>query len=267
MIIYKATNLINNKIYIGQTVHTLEKRRNQHERSHRYKGTCNLIFARAIKKYGKENFSWEVIDTATTLEELNTKEEYWIAKLNSLAEDGYGYNDKRGGNNHAHSERTKRKISESQRGSLNHAYGKKGVLNPRSKRVLNLTTNVIYESSNMCAIELGLSCSHICAVCRGERGSVGGFIFRYIDSEGSIIQPKQITKPRDIKRVVNVYTNEVFDNCKLAVASVGRKVASNLSNGLKRGNGVCYFANILWCYEEVKLNDPGRLNGQGNTNS
>ena len=232
-------------------MHSLKKRKNQHERSYRYSHSKDFIFARAIKKYGKENFTWEIIDTAETLEELNQKEEMWISKLNSLVSSGLGYNEKRGGNNHKHSERTKIKISKSQRGELSHMYGKTGNLNPRSKKVININTGKIYESANLCAKELGLSLTHICANCRGERGSVKGFIFRYVDSNNEIIIPDNVTEKRDIKRVINVDTGEVFNDCKKAVESIGYKVASNLSNKLKKENGICYFANFLWKYEDV----------------
>ena len=59
MIIYKVTNIINNKIYIGQTIHSLNIRKSQHERSHEY--GYKTAFSNAIKKYGKENFIWEII--------------------------------------------------------------------------------------------------------------------------------------------------------------------------------------------------------------
>ena len=251
MVIYKATNIINNKIYIGQTVQALEKRRKAHERAHRYKNSKDMIFAKAIKKYGKENFTWEIIDTASSLDELNQKEEYWISKLNSLAENGCGYNDKRGGNNHKHSERTKSKISKSQTGELNHAFGKTGNLNPTSKRVININTGKIYESANICSKEEGLSYSHICAVCRGDRATTGGFSFRYLNSNNEIIPPQKTTLQR-VRRIKNVTTGDVFPNCKEAVKSVERTCASNLSNLLLKNNGVCYFRGCIWCYEDVE---------------
>ena len=60
MIIYKETNMINGKVYIVQTTKTLERRKIEHF-------TCSLNnyydthFYRAIKKYGKDNFIWNVI--------------------------------------------------------------------------------------------------------------------------------------------------------------------------------------------------------------
>lgn len=85
MIVYKITNLINNKIYIG---------RDKHERS-TYYGSGKLIIA-AIKKYGKENFKKEIIDKASTIEELNEKEIFWIEKLEARNL-SIGYNLQKGG--------------------------------------------------------------------------------------------------------------------------------------------------------------------------
>ena len=71
-IIYKCTNLINGKIYIGQTIKKLEVRRKEHERDSK-KGR-GYYFANAISKYKEENFQWEIIDSASSMKELNYKE-------------------------------------------------------------------------------------------------------------------------------------------------------------------------------------------------
>lgn len=102
MIIYLVTNLINNKLYIGQTVRALKKR----WLCHQLKG--DALF-NAIQKYGAENFSIIELDNALTIEELNEKEIYWIKFLNTVAP--YGYNIRLGGNGGGHlSEETRRKI-------------------------------------------------------------------------------------------------------------------------------------------------------------
>lgn len=89
MIIYKITNLINQKIYIGQTIRTLEERFGEHRRS-----THEFHLHNAIRKYGPQNFTAEIIDTATSRDELNEKEIYWI---NYYKSDITGYNMKPGG--------------------------------------------------------------------------------------------------------------------------------------------------------------------------
>ena len=56
-VIYKVTNSINGKVYVGKT-YNFEKRK----REHIYDIEDNLPFHRALKKYGIDNFVWEIID-------------------------------------------------------------------------------------------------------------------------------------------------------------------------------------------------------------
>ena len=88
-VIYKATNLINGKMYIGKT-YNFEKRK----REHLYDIDNELPFHRALKKYGVENFKWEIIDKAVSDKEIKEKEIYWIKKLNTCihSKDSQGYN-------------------------------------------------------------------------------------------------------------------------------------------------------------------------------
>lgn len=89
MFIYKISNNINNKVYIGQTIRPIEERFKRH-----INDAINYIldthFARAIRKYGKENFYIEEIDRANNQEELNLKEQYWIRYYDSI---NNGYNE------------------------------------------------------------------------------------------------------------------------------------------------------------------------------
>jgi len=94
MFIYKITNLINNKIYIGQTTKTLDERLIRHFVDARYRQNTHIL--KAIKKYGKENFIIEKLEKCNFLEELDKREIYWIKKLNSKNRD-IGYNITDGG--------------------------------------------------------------------------------------------------------------------------------------------------------------------------
>lgn len=73
--IYKITNKINGKFYIGQSV-DIERRFMEHKTPH---GTITSIKL-AMRKYGKENFLFEVIEECSD-EDLNEREMYWIATL------------------------------------------------------------------------------------------------------------------------------------------------------------------------------------------
>jgi len=87
MIIYKATNKITNKIYVGQTTHTLDKRIKNHIKESKI--YSNRPFMLSINKYGVDNFIFETIDSANNLDELNDKEIYWIDFYNSVSPNGY----------------------------------------------------------------------------------------------------------------------------------------------------------------------------------
>ena len=118
MIIYKITNNINGKIYIGQTIETLYKRWNRHC-SDSNKNT--MAITRAIKKYGKENFSIQKICDCSDQNQLDNSEKYYISFFNSRLPNGY--NILEGGNGGSLLKETKDKISKRLKGvpkSLDH---------------------------------------------------------------------------------------------------------------------------------------------------
>ncbi len=81
MIIYKTTNLVNGKSYIGKTVREWNG----------YLGSGKIIL-RAIEKYGREYFKREILERCSR-EELSEREIYWIAKLKpdyNIAKGGEG---------------------------------------------------------------------------------------------------------------------------------------------------------------------------------
>jgi group I intron endonuclease len=110
MIIYKATNLINNKIYIGKTVYTLKKRKRRHILDAVNKRNKMLIAA-AIRKYGEENFTWETVDRCLFTESLIELEKYYIKKFDSMVPRGYNVTPGGDGGGYIPSEETKKKLS------------------------------------------------------------------------------------------------------------------------------------------------------------
>lgn len=95
-VIYKITNTINNKIYIGQTVITEPKRWQQHiwYAKNDPNKDC-VILCNAIRKYGAESFKREIIETVDN-NLLNKQEQYWINYYNSCDKE-IGYNISLGG--------------------------------------------------------------------------------------------------------------------------------------------------------------------------
>ena len=92
--IYKITNKINGKAYIGQSVH-IEERWKQHQNHY-----SNSLIYQAIQKYKVENFIFEVLEECNNDPNiLNCREEYWINYFNTVIPNGY--NRTPGGNQHS----------------------------------------------------------------------------------------------------------------------------------------------------------------------
>lgn len=149
MYVYKITNKINHKVYIGQTINEPEQRFKRHI-TDAIHGKLDTYFARAIRKYGEENFELEIIDVAETKEDLTSKELNWIQFYNSIDKDR-GYNCSPGGypcggNTYAGIDnvsmsKIKEKLSLSKRGEKN----------PHSKKVSakDISTNEVYLFDSM----------------------------------------------------------------------------------------------------------------------
>lgn len=117
MIIYLITNLINGKVYIGQSI----------KNDKNYLGS-GLLVLKAIKKYGKENFKKTILKKCNSIKELNSLEAYFIGSHDSLSPNGY--NISFGGiGKGSTSESTRRKMSKSHigihRGEKHPLFGKK----------------------------------------------------------------------------------------------------------------------------------------------
>lgn len=112
MLIYKVTNKINGKIYIGQSKQSLKKRIIDHYHDCD-KSNDTTYFHNALRKYNKEDFIWEIIeDDIQTQEELDAKEIYYIS-LYKATDRNIGYNLKSGGfGGGTNCESTKVKIGE-----------------------------------------------------------------------------------------------------------------------------------------------------------
>ena len=120
MHIYKITNLTNGKIYIGQTIQKNPKMRWYSHLADARAGKQNHLY-HSIRKYGESQFQWEIIDHAISLEDLNSKEEYWLAEYKKISD---VYNLREAGGNKRHSPESIEKMRQSQK--LRHATNKVG---------------------------------------------------------------------------------------------------------------------------------------------
>lgn len=91
--IYKITNTINNKVYIGKTTKTVLERWQEHKNEYTRTRSNKRPLYDAMRKYGIDNFSIEEIEECT-IKELSEKEQYWISVYDSYHN---GYNATKGG--------------------------------------------------------------------------------------------------------------------------------------------------------------------------
>lgn len=213
--VYMHTNKINGKKYIGITSQKPEYRWSNGEG---YRG-CPYLY-HAIKKYGWDVFSHEILFSGLELQEAEQKEIELIAEHKSNQKE-YGYNVSNGGNCQGKmSEETKRKISDTlkgrqfteehrkkksqaQMGERNHRFGKhhtkdeiekirkaniehpnRGAIPPRKVNQYDLQGNFIKTWNRMGDIkrELGIRHCNISDCCRGRQKTSGGYIWRYWQS-------------------------------------------------------------------------------------
>jgi group I intron endonuclease len=122
--IYKITNLINNKIYIGSTC-SFKNRKSKHKNKKN-----NTLISRSIFKYGWENFLFEILEYCEN-EILIERENYYFDKYKPFKNNN-GYNllrnaESNGWIGHHHTEESKKIMSEKKKGTIPWNKGKKGV--------------------------------------------------------------------------------------------------------------------------------------------
>lgn len=121
MYIYKITNILNGKMYIGQTISKVSTRWSQHIHA-AFKNRSNSLIALAIKKYGKESFNVETIEICDHIEQLNIREQELIKQHNTLSPNGYNLDS--GGKNNIMHQSTKDKISKIMTGKKRGSFSK-----------------------------------------------------------------------------------------------------------------------------------------------
>lgn len=220
--VYKHTNLINNKVYVGITKQKVADRWGKDGSN--YKNSPH--FWQAIQQYGWNNFSHEIIQEDLTKEQACLLEKELIKKFNSQNSD-YGYNITEGGDCPSMTEETKEKISKAMMGNKNGlgkpcskekakkisetqkgrqfteehkqklSLAKKGSHHKspseetrkkisdskKKKPVYCEELNKIFPSIQECARELNIEATSICAVCKGKHKTTHGFHFSYYTEE------------------------------------------------------------------------------------
>lgn len=228
MFIYKITNKINGKIYIGQTINSINLRWQQHLSKNE---NCRVL-KRAINKYGKENFIIEEIDGANNLSELNYLEKHYILTLDSLSPKGY--NLREGGSNGGKcSEDTKKKMSEAQkkwkRPPRNPEKEKNRIKKLKEavcRKIVDCSTGRIYKSIKECSLDLDIPASNISFALKNKNSLCRGKFFKYFKEwDGRIIKEKISGKgayqSKKLRKIYCINNKQVYKNIKEASNNLG----------------------------------------------
>jgi group I intron endonuclease len=111
MLIYKITNLVHGRVYIGQTIQSNPKMRWYSHWDYVRKGRKSYLYD-SMRKHGMNNFSWEIIDRASSVDELNKLEAKWLDYYRSIGE---VYNNREAGGNKLHSVESIKKMRQKQK--------------------------------------------------------------------------------------------------------------------------------------------------------
>ena len=235
--VYKITNKINNKCYIGLTKHP-EKRWNEHIKKSFYKSdTYNYLLQTEIREYGKENFTFIILHSNI----INKKDGLILEQLeinnnNSTIDFGHGYN------------KDKRKVRNKPCAEVD---------------IFGNIIKTFYSTHNAAEYYGDVSYfSKIACVCRGEVNSDNGKIFRYLDKNGKIINVNTNRRVRRIKvcaiNALDLNDIQYFDSILTASLKTGcnRQSIQKCIYGSKRYTTV---GNKIWRkiddYNNIIIND------------
>lgn len=189
----------NSKFYIGQTIQKLRERIYKHCK---YNNKCSKL-RNAIQKY--KEFKVSVLEENLTIGQLNSFEGYYIRLFNSNGKDGY--NLESGGNNKTHSEETKNKMSESQKGKRLSEETKKKLSEVNKGKKPSEETRKKLSEAGKCKI---ISEKTKKKMSESKKGNINGS-----------------------KKVKSVPDNKIFNSCKEAAAyyNIDKKSFNKYYNG------------------------------------
>lgn len=203
--IYKIVNDINNKIYIGKTTFSIERRWQEHSKDYKKLSQQHRPLYSAMQKYGIEHFHISLIEECNLLE-LDQRERYWIESYNSFIN---GYNATIGGDGKPYADYgiilqlwqegynkiSIRKITGYSDSTIYQALkdiplqerllrNKITMQNLYSKPVKQLSKDGevlhVYSSTKEAAKMTGCQSNHIQEVCNNKRKTTGGYKWAYL---------------------------------------------------------------------------------------
>jgi len=220
--IYKIENLVNGKVYIGQTAMKAKYRKTTHFNALEGNRHPNKHLQRAWNKYGRENFKFQIIEKVN-INKLDDREIYWIRYYKNKA--GVYNLDSGGNKNKKLSKESKEKMSLAVKQRLKNPYylnilkenarKNRGANNCNAKRVICINTGEVFDTATEACNKYGIKLSQISKVITGERISCFSkkyqqyLQFAYYE-EGGEYKLKENVNIQEPKKVICINTGEIF---------------------------------------------------------
>lgn len=246
--IYKIENLINGKVYIGQS-QDIETRWKVHINELDSGTKKNKKFLNAWKKYGMANFKFEILEECS-IDELDELEKYYIQKYSSF---GDGYNLTIGGSGtkgHEVSKDAKNKISlKSKRNWSDEKYSNHmSLVHSQNRPIICVNTLEVFFNSNEASRLTGYNNSNLIRACNKKNMACGKdedgnplYWCWFDEYTGYKWQDKVIPKGgNNRKKIICIETGMIFNSCSDAGAFINAHrscIAKNIKGQLKSVKG------------------------------
>lgn len=217
--IYRATNLITGKSYIGRTTSALNKRLSWHYSNAKKRQHKHNKFFDALLEFGVFDWEWDILETTNDKEKSYKLEEFYIQKYDAIEN---GYNTKPGDRTPwVKGKKMPEEFREKIRGKNNGMYGKThseeyriwrsehmskiqlGKNNHTARKVYCIELDKTWDTVKEASTGLGINKDSISHNCRGVNKSAGGYHFKYVDD-------KEIHVNRDVNGSLNPRARKVF---------------------------------------------------------
>jgi hypothetical protein len=251
--IYKITNIVNNKIYVGSAIN-ISSRFKSHKRLLKNNKHFNNHLQSSYNKHGSSYFKYEIIET-TTDDVMLEKESYWIKTLNTNNRE-YGYNKRLIASSNLGiklSDETKKRLSDSHLGHKRSEETHKKIIESQYKKICQFDMNgnfiKVFNSLQEAAQELNVKYTTSITACLKKRlPSALGFRWCYENEKNffNIIPLKNYLKGGNYKiklKVTCVLTNNVRIFESIVDATKSLKMSSTtIYKGIKEKQ----YKNLTW---------------------
>lgn len=248
--IYSVMNLLNNKIYIGQSI-DIERRWNQH----RY-GKGNIILRNAIKKHGIENFTFNILETINSenksksqiTKELTLLEQKWFdMEQPFLKENGYNIQ-----------KISKPNLTPNKNSNFGEKISKIKIDNNHTGKNIkqyDLNGNFIREWKSAAEVErmTGFRAENISASCLRKSKSSNNFIWRFIDD---VVTPQEVEERRNrIKPITRKVKQVAIDGKIVKIWGSFKELVNNSNFDYRPVKECCngnrtHYKGYFWSFEE-----------------